>query len=44
LLDDSDSSVKIYEFNKQAFKVWSKGEQIYILSVEGTKENLPEFI
>ncbi len=44
LLDDSASSIKIYEYNKQAFKVWSKGEQIYILSVEGTKENLPEFI
>ena len=44
LWDYSVSTTKIYECNKQAFKVWSKDQQIYILSVEGTKEDLPEFI
>ena len=44
LLDYSASGAKIFEYNKKAFKLWSKGQQIYILSVEGTKENLPKFI
>ena len=34
----------VYETNGQAFKIWIEGEQVYILSVEGCKETLPEFI
>jgi hypothetical protein len=44
LSDDAHSKVQIFEHQKQAFKVWSEGDQIYILSTEGTKENIPEFI
>jgi hypothetical protein len=35
---------KIYECSGQAFKVWAQGEQILILSVEGTEQDIPEFI
>ena len=44
LLDCSPSETKIFECEKQAYKVWSGKDQIYILSVEGTEEDLPEFI
>ncbi|MGB0744582.1 MAG: hypothetical protein ACPGSB_08650 [Opitutales bacterium] len=33
-----------YEIGGQAFKVWIEGDQVYILSVEGSKEKLPKFI
>jgi hypothetical protein len=33
-----------YEMNGQAFKAWIEGEQVYIISVEGSKEKLPKFI
>jgi hypothetical protein len=33
-----------YEMNGQAFKAWLEGEQVYIISVEGSKEKLPKFI
>lgn len=33
-----------YEYRGQAFKVWAEAEQILILSVEGTKADIPEFI
>jgi hypothetical protein len=33
-----------YECSGQAFKVWAEKEQILILSVEGTKADIPEFI
>lgn len=35
---------KIYECQKQAFKIWSEGNQVYILSTKGTKKDIPEFI
>lgn len=34
----------IYEIDGQAFKIWIEGDQVYILSVQGTKEKLPKFI
>jgi hypothetical protein len=34
----------IYEFSGQAFKVWPEGEQVLILSVRGTKADIPDFI
>lgn len=34
----------IYEIRGQAFKVWVEGEQVQILSIQGGKEKLPEFI
>lgn len=33
-----------YEMNGQAFKVWIEDDQVYIISVEGSKEKLPKFI
>lgn len=33
-----------FELNGQAFKIWQQGEKIYIIAVQGPKENLPEFI
>jgi hypothetical protein len=44
LLDDFPSKTKIYEHQKQAFKIWSSGDQVYILGTKGTKKDLPEFI
>lgn len=44
LPDHPYSDAKVFEHQKQAFKVWSEGDQIYILSIEGTKEDIPEFI
>lgn len=38
------SEAQFFEHEKQAFKVWSEDGQIYILSTEGTKEDIPEFI
>ena len=40
----SSSKAEVFEHEKQAFKVWSKGDHIYILCTEGTKEDIPEFI
>ncbi len=34
----------IYETRGQAFKVWTEDREVYILSVEGSKENLPDWI
>lgn len=33
-----------YEMNNQAFKAWTDGEHVYILSTKGSKEKLPEVI
>jgi hypothetical protein len=33
-----------YETQGQAFRVWTEGEEVYILSTAGSKENLPEWI
>lgn len=33
-----------FEVDGQAFKIWEEGDQVYIIAVQGTKENLPEFI
>ncbi|PXA05612.1 hypothetical protein DDZ13_01700 [Coraliomargarita sinensis] len=33
-----------FEVDGQAFKVWIEGDQVYILSVKGSKEKLPKFI
>lgn len=35
---------EVFQCHGQAFKVWVDGEQVKILSVEGNKEKLPEFI
>lgn len=35
---------EIFECKDKAFRVWVDGEQVKILSVEGSKENIPEFI
>jgi hypothetical protein len=35
---------EVFQCHDQAFKVWVEGEQVKILSVEGGKEKLPEFI
>lgn len=34
----------IYEVGNQVFKAWTDGEQVYIISTEGSKEKLPKFI
>ncbi len=34
----------IYQVNDQAFKAWTDGEHVYILSTKGSKEKLPEVI
>ena len=44
MLDLSHSKAKVYEHQKQAFKVWSNNDQVYILCVDGTVKDLPEFI
>jgi hypothetical protein len=36
--------VKFFEAQQQAFKIWSEGEQIFILTTQGTEEDLPDFI
>ena len=40
----SSPEATFFEHRQQAFKLWSGEEQIYILCVEGTKEEIPEFI
>ena len=32
-----------FECDKQAFKVWSEGDQVFILSTKGTREDIPNF-
>jgi len=34
----------IYEVGNQAFKAWTDGDQIHIITTEGSKEMLPKFI
>ncbi len=34
----------VYEVENHAFKAWSDGDHVYILSTEGSKEKLPELI
>ena len=43
-LQTDSSEAKVFEHQKQAFKVWSENSQIYILCTEGNKEDIPEFI
>jgi hypothetical protein len=38
------TSPEVFECKDKAFRVWVEGEQVKILSVEGTKEDIPEFI
>ena len=40
----SSSEPQFFEIDGQAFKLWAEGDQVYIIAVEGSKENLPEFI
>ena len=40
----SSSEPQFFEVGGQAFKLWAEGDQVYIIAVEGNKENLPEFI
>jgi hypothetical protein len=40
----SQSEAKAFEHKQQAFKIWSEGDQIFILTTKGSKENLPDFI
>ena len=35
---------KVYEAKQQAFKIWSEGEQVFILTTQGTEEDIPDFI
>ncbi|MGJ8640333.1 MAG: hypothetical protein ACSHYA_13170 [Opitutaceae bacterium] len=35
---------KVYEINNKAFKVWVDGDQLNILTIQGTKKDIPEFI
>ena len=35
---------KVFEAQQQAFKVWAEGEQIFILTTQGCKESLADFI
>jgi hypothetical protein len=35
---------KVFEAQQQAFKVWAEGEQIFILTTQGSKEDLADFI
>ena len=35
---------QFYEVNNQAFRLWSEGEQVFILTVKGTKGELPELM
>ena len=34
----------VYQCTDKAFKLWVDGNQVKILSVHGTKEDIPEFI
>ena len=45
--DLSPADVHFFEHRNQVYKIWSKDDQIYILTTKGTKENIsnvPEFI
>ena len=44
LPDYVSAEAKVFEHRKQAFKIWSEGDQIYILSTKGTSKDIPEFI
>lgn len=44
LLSSPLMEAQFFEHEKQTFKVWSEGDQTYILSTEGSKEDIPEFI
>ena len=35
---------KVFEAKQQAFKVWGEGEQVFILTTQGTEEDLADFI
>ncbi len=35
---------KVFEAQQQAFKVWAEGEQIFILTTQGSEEDLADFI
>lgn len=43
----SAAEVHFFEYRNQVFKIWSEGDQIYILTTKGTKKDIadiPEFI
>lgn len=40
----SSPEPQFFEVDGQAFKLWAEGDQVYIIAVEGTTDNLPEFI
>jgi hypothetical protein len=40
----SKAAPKFFETKQQAFKIWSEGEQIFILTTQGTEEDIPDFI
>ena len=47
LPDFSAAEVHFFEYRNQAFKIWSEGDQVYILTTKGTKKDIadiPEFI
>lgn len=39
-----DNNATVFECQQQAFKVWSEGEQVFILSTRGSPKDIPEFI
>lgn len=42
--DTLSTQPQIFELNNKAFKIWVEGEQINILTIKGTKNDIPEFI
>ncbi len=45
--DCANECAKIFEYKQQAFKLWPQGDQVFILTTQGTKEDIqdiPEFI
>jgi NOL1/NOP2/fmu family ribosome biogenesis protein len=35
---------KVFEAQQQAFKVWTEGEQVFILTTQGSEDDLADFI
>lgn len=42
LPDLSAAEVHFFEYRNQAFKIWSKGDQVYILTTKGTKKDVAD--
>lgn len=42
--DACPKAPEVYEIKDKAFKVWVEGDQLNILTIHGTKKDIPEFI